>query len=379
MKIGIDARFYGPESKGLGIYTKKLIQQLENIDKENEYVIFLTKSNYNLYKPKNSNFKKVLTDYKWYSFKEQIFMPQKLKKERCDFVHFPHFNVPLFFSGKFVVTIHDLILLRFPTHEASTRSKLMYKFKFFVYKKVITHAIKKSNKIISVSEFTKKDILRRYWDLPDKKISVTYEAGHERRILETPERRQREILKENNIKSPYILYVGNAYPHKNLNLLVEAFQVWQKKYSQSQFMELVLVGRDDYFYKRLRKYINKRNIKGIKIINTVSNSFLQILYKNAHIFVFPSLYEGFGLPPLEACSYGTPVLSSREACMPEILGDAVKYTNVKDKEEFAKDLNKIISNIKLRKQLVTKGIQKSKKYSWKKTGIQTHEIYKNVL
>ncbi len=379
MKIGIDARFFGPESKGLGRYTKKLIEELEKIDEENEYIIFLTKDNYDLYIPKNSNFRKVLADYKWYSWKEQLFMPFKLKREKFDFVHFPHFNVPFLYRDKFVVTIHDLILLKFPTHENSTRSKFMYKIKFLMYKRVIHHALNKSLKIISVSEFTKKDILRHYWNISPKKISITHEAGHKAHLTTVPEKIQKEILRKSKINFPYMLYVGNAYPHKNLNKLVESFKIWQKKYSQSQDMELVLVGRDDYFYRKLRKFVNEKNIDNVKILHTVKDDFLQILYRNAHLFVFPSLYEGFGLPPLEACSYGTPVVSSKESCMPEILGDAVKYTDVKDENKFAKNLSEVVSDIELRKKLSERGLKKVREYSWKKTANETYEIYKNML
>lgn len=379
MRIGIDARFFGPESKGLGIYTKKLIEFLEKIDKENKYIIFLTKDNYNLYIPKNKNFRKIIANYKWYSWKEQLFMPFKIKKEKCDFVHFPHFNVPLLYRDKFIVTIHDLILLKFPTYENSTRSKFMYKIKFFMYKQVISNALNKSTKIISVSEFTKKDILRHYWNISPEKISITYEAGHESCITTVSEKKQKEVLRKNQINCPYMLYVGNAYPHKNLNKLVEAFQIWQKKYSQSQAMKLVLVGRNDYFYRKLRKFIYEKKIDNVKILHTVQDDFLKILYRKAHLFVFPSLYEGFGLPPLEACSYGTPVISSNESCMPEILGNAVKYTNVKDIDEFAKNLSIVVSDIELRKKLSERGPKKVREYSWKKTANETYKIYKNML
>jgi len=176
MLIGIDARFYGSIGKGLGRYTQKLVEYLEKVDEKNQYIVFLRKENFEEYQPKNKNFRKELADYRWYSFAEQIFFPFKLRKYKFDLVHFPHFNVPLLYRKKFVLTIHDLILIHFPTVRATTLSPIFYWMKFFAYKCVIKSAIKRSQKIFAVSKFTKKDILETYKKIPEEKICVTYEA-----------------------------------------------------------------------------------------------------------------------------------------------------------------------------------------------------------
>src|SRR3989339_1308260 len=222
MRIGIDARFYGPIGKGLGRYTQKLVENLEKIDSVNEYFIFLRKQNFEDYVPKNKNFQKILADYRWYTWQEQIFFPRLLKKYQLDLLHFPHFNVPLFYRGKSVVTIHDLILIHFPTVRNSTLSPFLYKLKFLAYKMVIKSAIRRSNRVIAVSKFTKKDILENYPEAPNEKVVVTYEACEDYCLL-SPEKDQ-EILLKYGIMKPYILYVGNAYPHKNLERLVLAFK-----------------------------------------------------------------------------------------------------------------------------------------------------------
>jgi len=176
MRIGIDARFYGPSGgKGIGRYTQQLITNLERIDHENEYFIFLRQENFDLYQPKNKKFHKILADYKWYSFKEQIYFPFKLYKLRLDLVHFLHFNVPLFYFKKFIVTIHDLIH-RKSSLESSTLSWLAFYFKKLAYSTVIKSAIKKSNKIITVSNFSKKEIIK-YYRVKSNKIFVTYESN----------------------------------------------------------------------------------------------------------------------------------------------------------------------------------------------------------
>ncbi|MCH7758779.1 glycosyltransferase [Patescibacteria group bacterium] len=175
MRIGIDARFYGPESKGIGRYSQKLITHLEKFDQENEYFIFLRQENFDLYHPSNQKFHKVLADYPWYSLKEQIFFPFKLAQLNLDLVHFLHFNVPLGYRGTFIVTIHDLIHGQL-SRKASTLSFLVFYFKKLVYFLVINRAIKKAQKVITVSLFSKKMIIKKYKINPEKVI-VIYEAA----------------------------------------------------------------------------------------------------------------------------------------------------------------------------------------------------------
>lgn len=175
MNIGIDARFFGPKDKGFGRYTEQLIRNLEKIDKKNQYFIFLRRDSWEEYRSKNKNFKKVLADYKWYGWKEQILLPLKLRKYNLDLVHFTHFNVPIFYRRKFIVTIHDLTLRYFPTYKRNIKNFLLYPFKKLAYRIVFKHAIKNSDKIIAISEHTKKDILKHYKINPNK-IKVIYEG-----------------------------------------------------------------------------------------------------------------------------------------------------------------------------------------------------------
>ena len=253
MRIGIDARFCGPVGKGLGRYTQKLVTHLEKIDQQNQYVVFLRRENWDVYQPTNQNFRKVLADYQWYSWPEQVQMPKLLRKQNLDLVHFPHFNVPLGYRGKFVSTIHDLILIQFPTKRATTLGPLLYKLKYFGYRRVINHAVKKSQSVITVSRYTKKQLVDFFGIKPDK-IHVTYEAssGVESGQLKMPES---DFLLDYGITKPFLLYVGNAYPHKNLEGLLQAFRKFADQNNQYQ---LVLVGKDDYFYGRLRQEAQRK-------------------------------------------------------------------------------------------------------------------------
>jgi glycosyltransferase involved in cell wall biosynthesis len=255
MRIGIDARFYGAIGKGLGRYTQKLIENLERIDGSNQYFIFLRKENFNDYVPRNKNFHKILADYRWYTFSEQLKMPRLLNKYELDLVHFPHFNVPLFYRRPFVITIHDLILLHFPTIRATTLQPAYYWMKYSAYKIVIRSAVKRARKVIAVSNFTKKDILKHY-QVPEDKIIVTYEACD---LAEIRGIGDDNILRKYGIIKPYVLYVGNAYPHKNLEALVLAF----RNFGESGQYQLVLVGKEDYFYQRLKNFTKDRKVANV--------------------------------------------------------------------------------------------------------------------
>ncbi len=377
LKIGIDARFYGPLGKGLGRYTQKLIKNLEEIDKVNQYVIFLRKENWNDYRPANSNFKKALADYRWYTLKEQIFMPLIIKKYQIDLMHFPHFNIPILFRKDFVVTIHDLILIKYPTKKATTLDPILYKIKYWGYKQVIKYAVKKAQKIITVSNYTKQELVD-YFKIKSDKVVVTYEAcdGVESGQLTIPDR---SFLKKFGITRPYILYVGNAYPHKNLEALLDVFKKYAEK-TKHEF-QLVLVGKRDYFYQKLIKYAD--NIGLIKSADVVFFGFasekqLADLYRSARLYVFPSLFEGFGLPPLEAMSYGLPVLSSSSSCLPEILGQASEYFNPKDKQDMLNKISLLMNSEELRADLVKSGYEKIKSYSWERCAQETLAVYKSI-
>jgi len=377
MRIGIDARFYGPIGKGLGRYTQKLIEHLEKIDAVNEYFIFLRKNNFDEYQPQNNRFKKVLADYRWYSFSEQIKFPSLLQKYNLDLMHFPHFNVPLLYRRDFIVTIHDLILIRFPTVRSSTLSPILYWFKFMAYKAVIKSAIFRSIAILAVSEFTKKDIRKIYPDVPGNKIKVTYEACDDFCMLSP--NKDEEILARYGIMKPYLIYVGNVYPHKNPERLVLAMKGIRK---QLPDLQLVFVGGEDYFYSRLKKFVADENppvggSDNVIFAGFVPDHDLDILFHNALAYVRPSLYEGFELPPLEAMAKGVPVLSSSHACALEILGDSAIYFNAEDVHDMIRAIKMIAGDDNLRKNLIERGYKQIEKYNWRKMARQTLDIYES--
>lgn len=380
MKIGIDARLYGPLDKGIGRYTQKIIQQIEHLDQENEYFIFLRRENFDLLscakasegRYVNPHFHKILADYPLYSFKEQILLPLKLKKYHLDLVHFPHYNVPILYRGKFVITIHDLIHLKF-NRQATTRFWPFYFLKYLFSRLITRLAIKRAIKILTVSEFVKNQIIS-YYKVNPNKITVIYEATNmAKKIL--PTNIQYPI---SGIQYPYLLYVGNAYPHKNLERLLQAFKLVTDKLPTTNY-KLILVGKIDYFYQRLKKMVQELKLdERVIFAGAISDQELTNLYQNALAYVFPSLMEGFGLPGLEAMSHNCPVLSSNAGSLPEIYGKAAFYFDPIDTNDIAEKIKKIITEPDLREKLKKLGLEQVKKFSWKSCAEKTLKIYKSI-
>ncbi len=375
-KIGIDARFYGPGGKGLGRYAQKLVEYLEKVDggnKKRQYVVFLRKNNFDLYQPKHNNFSKKLADFRWYSFGEQFLFPVFLYSQKLDLVHFCHFNVPLLYCKQFIVTIHDLILFHYPTVKNTTLNKYFYFFKLFAYQIAIRGAAKRAKKIIAVSKFTKDDIVANL-GVPEEQVEITYE-GCEQWCFHN-KNGDDEILKKYGIMKPYLLYVGNAYPHKNLERLIEVFSRIRNKNNN---LQLVLVGGKDFFYKRLEDFVKDGNFAEVIFPGYVPDIELDVLYKDAELYVFPSLYEGFGLPPLEALAKNTMVVSSNKTSMPEILGDVVSYFEPEDLDSMENAINKALENRKDEKHISKEIVNQLKKFSWERMSKETLQIYKKVL
>jgi glycosyltransferase involved in cell wall biosynthesis len=280
------------------------------------------------------------------------------------------------------VTIHDLILLRYPTILNTTRSAFFYFIKFLSYRFVIACAVWRAKHIITVSHFTKKDILKHYPGARGK-ISVTYEAADafcqmltwqeewklfERLKLLDEKQRSEPKKVTRAILKPYILYVGNAYPHKNL----EAFLPASVSFPDFTF---VLVGKEDYFYARLKKTAREQGIKNILFTDFVDDRELNTLYRFSVCYIFPSFYEGFGLPPLEAMARGLPVISSDQGALPEILGDAAQYFNPHIAGSLEKELAKIINAKTERAEFIRRGYIQAARYNWEAMARETLAIY----
>ncbi len=374
MKIGIDARLYGPKvgGGGLGRYVEQLVNELQRIDKKNRYVLFLKRDNLDTCKITNPNFEKVLADVHWYTMAEQIKMPKIIDGAVCDFVHYPHWNIPLRAKTPFMVTIHDLIMLDEPnSNKASQLDPIRFHLKYAGYKFVLKQAVNRSKHIIAVSNFTKGSILKNF-SVPTDKISVVHEG--------VTEPKNPEILKSRNLEiqrpfsAPYLLYVGNAYPHKNLEALLHAFSFFHRLHPE---VKLVLVGKKDVFWKWLEREFDEIDVPHESVIffGYASEQELDQLYAHAALYVFPSRHEGFGLPPLEAMARGVPVAASKATAIPEILGDAALYFHPDDIEAMVRTMEQGLTDSELRDKLKAKGADQVKKYSWQTMAKEILKLY----
>ncbi|MDP1709648.1 MAG: glycosyltransferase family 1 protein [Candidatus Komeilibacteria bacterium] len=384
MHIGIDARMYGPAHRGLGRYIQRLIEGLAQRDDNNRYTLFMTSQGLENFTPPSGKFKVVRADVPWYTLREQILMPWLVKKSNVEIMHWPHINVPYFCPVPFAVTVHDLIVWRFPDSRATSLPAWKYRLKLWAYKKVMCRAIKQARRVITISQFTKRDIMRQF-KTPEKKIIVAY-LGTDKMLFGTEKIPNSESFNEYlssrfNIKKSYLLYVGSAYPHKNLERLIRAYALTRSRYNRN--WQLVLVGRHDWFYNQLKEFIAKavpeeEIRKDILLPGQVSDKDLDGLYRGARIFVFPSLYEGFGLPPLEAASRGVVVAAAKSASLPEILADAAYYFDPENIENMAQAIDVLGSTRHLQDELVERGFARVKQFSWDKMTKETAAAYSLV-
>lgn len=345
-KILIDARFWGIKHTGIGRYVEELI---DNLPGDVELVVHPDQE----HEPKLAKFKKYLAHHYPYSFAAQFEMVGLLNNIQADLVHFPHFFVPVLWRGKYIVTIHDLIKHYSTDLSSTTRNPLIYFLKQFGYRLSIWNAINFSQKIIVPTNYWKNEIANRFGISPDK-IVVTYEAV-------SSKFQKGDSFKDN----PFLLYVGNLYPHKNVPLLIQA--------AEKMKIKLKIVCARSVFENRLPKS------EYVEYLGRVSDEDLASLYKNALGFVFPSKIEGFGLMGLEAMAAGCPVLAANASCLPEVYGYAALYFDPNNVDDLISKIKSIISDKNLRQRLIAKGKLQVKKYSWAKMARETWDIYQSVL
>jgi glycosyltransferase involved in cell wall biosynthesis len=373
MKILVDARLYGLEHAGLGRYTLNLIEELKKQGAEEQFVVLLRKKYFNKLKFPN-NWKKVLADFRHYSYTEQIMLPILLYQERADIVHFPHFNIPVLYFGKYIVTVHDLLMHKFVGGAVTTLPFPFYQIRRIGYNIAFYKAMKFSRKIIVPTNYVKNDVVKRYSMNPNK-VVVTYEGIWG---INSSQLANNNVLKKYSIDRHYFIYVGNAYPHKNLESAIDA--VTKLNEGSSDKVLLAIAGSRDVFKDRLKKYIEKRNAdKYVRLVGYVPDEDLGVLLKRSIAFIYPSLSEGFGLQGLESMAAGTLVISSDIPVFREIYRDNVVYFDPYDVDSIADAMKTVMSMpSKKREQMINTGKKFIKRYSWSKMTKQTLDVYNEV-
>ncbi len=373
MKIGIDARLYGPMHTGLGRYVESLLNEIFILDKKNTYVLFVSPENANTYQ-QSDRLKVVITDIKIYTFAEQLLLPILFLKENLDLLHVPYFNAPLLYPKKIAVTIHDLIKHFSKGQEATTHKWWMYTLRRIGYH-IETFIISwRASLIIVPTNFVKRqlmDVLK----IPERKIHLTYESVSDTfRVLNQTKKQQEETLKFYKLSSPFVIYTGNLYPHKNVDRLLDAIIAINTTHKRK--LNLAIVCARSVFWQRMEKKIKDKGASSyIKLLGYVDDEGLSKLYPLAKALVHPSKMEGFGLTGLEAMKLGLPVISSTSDPLPEVYEDSCLYFNPDSTTDLVSKINLLLDSPKLANSLSKKGYLQVKKYSWKRAAVQTLKLY----
>ena len=364
-KIGIDCRMV--KESGIGRYIFNVVANLSKIDTRNQYYLFCFNfEDIELDLP--SNFHLISAPIRWHSFLEQTSMLKIVNSYNLDLYHSPHPNMPFFYSKKFIITIHDLTMLKEMTGRASTYFFPIYYLKWLVFKIMLSRAVRNSEKIITVSEYVKKEIVSTF-NISENKVEVIYNGVPEK-IQKKETSEVESVLKKFEITKPYLFYVGNAYPHKNLERLILAFTLFNidSKY------ELVLGGKEDFFYKRLRK--DSKNLSRIKFLGELDDEEISGLYSGCQAFVYPSISEGFGIQIIEAIKCEARIICSNNTSFPEIAGDYAFYFNPFDVEDIKKCL---VENINAPyKEKLIESQDRLNKFSWKLSAQQHYDLFKKI-
>lgn len=362
--IVIDARLYGPKHTGLGRYTRNLLLHLKSIPQFSNYHFTLI-----VYPELLSEIKHDLgksytyktTTIRHYSLQEQIFLPFLLANLNPDLVHFTHFNKPIFYFGRSIVTIHDLIKHLSFGPATTTKNPFIYWPKYFGYL-VWSYITIKLNPIIVPSRFWQKYISNRFHINPNN-ITVTYEAA-DPVFLKTP------ITKNSKLKiQNFLVYNGNLYPHKNITVLLQALQ-------KLPDISLKIICARNVFFHRLVKQVSRLKLnQQVEFLGFVPDSKFLPIYQRSLALIHPSLLEGFGLTGLEAMALSCPVIASNSSCLPEIYADAALFFDPKSVDQLVSQIKVLRSSPILRRELIKRGLSLVKKYSWSTTASQTFAVY----
>jgi glycosyltransferase involved in cell wall biosynthesis len=353
--VAIDGRFL--DNPGLGRYVANLIAELPD---KIELSVVVSPDQQTLVSNYRPDATCVVVRAEPFSIREQFSIPLALRQAGVDVFHATQFTIPLLWSGPIVTTIHDCAYDRFPS-EFGERDRIAR----WYYRTMMRYAVTRSNHVIAVSESTRRD-LAEFYGLSDRKVSVIYEGID-------PSFADSEAPRE--IESEYVLYVGSERPRKNLERLLGAYDEFSRGLDEAP--RLVLVGEYESRFLDVEQRATELGIRdNIVVLGFVSDDRLKSLYANALALVFPSLYEGFGLPVLEAMAAGTPVVAADAASIPEVAGDAAEYVNPNSVESIATGLSSVLDDDHRRAELVEAGFERVKTFDWERTAAKTAKVYR---
>ena len=357
MKIAIDIQTTLGQPTGFGFYVSNLVRELNLIKSEFEFSLIRPVSEVDFSTPQR---------FIW----DQFILPRRAMRAKAALLHQPCFSASFIFRGPVVVTIHDIISILYPEN-------IPFASRMF-YSKWMPFSYRKAAQIITISESTKKDITR-VLEIPEKTITVIPLAVDERFKKAAPRNEVEEVIRKYGVRGNYILHLGTLEPRKNLGFLIEVFAslIRDKRHKD---LNLVIASKKGWYYEGLFEKVKALGLeKRIIFTGYVDDSDKPALYKGAKIFAFPSLYEGFGLPPLEAMASGVPVVSSNTSSLPEVVGEAGILLSPKDKRGWVKAISSLCLSNGLIQKMKGQSKKQADKFSWETVAQKTIEVYRRAL
>ena len=373
MRVAIDIRRAG--DFGIGTYIRNIINQLARTDSETEYLLIGEERHLQQLDPLPENFMLLDYGYEPGSFHTHMHLPFLLRKHDVDILHMPWFYAPAVVPTRLVLTVHDLTDVLAPPVGATP---LVQAGRLYFARRALARA----DRILAVSHSSKRE-LSRVFGVPEKKIEVVYNALDERFLREPMPNDADRVLERHAVTDPFVLYAGNIKPQKNLPRLIEAFAVAKadlRDHPEYAGLKLLLIGDSAEEHSDLRRAVLRSRVQGeVRFLGFVPHPVLRVFYSRAAAFLFPSLYEGFGLPPLEAMAHGTPVLTSNASSLPEVFADAALLVNPENVFEIARGIRQILTEDVTREALIRRGHDLVRKYSWERSAGQVRDVYRSVI
>lgn len=368
MRIVLDARKL--HDFGIGTYIRNLVTELGRLDHDGDYVLLTKPEDAATAAAAGPNFRAVVETSRPYSMAEQWRVPMAAARARADLLHEPHYVLPPLTRCRTVVTIHDCIHLRFPEYLPSRAA-------FAYAHAMIRLAARKADRVLTVSDASKRDILHYTGVAPEKVVVV--HNGLDARFATAPDADAMDRVRQRfQLDHPFVLYVGNIKPHKNLERLIAAFA--SMRADGPEGLKLVVIGDETSKHPGLRQAVHRHRLdKHVRFFGFQPAATLVTFYRLARAFVFPSLYEGFGLPPLEAMANETPVVTSNLSSLPEVAGDAALLVDPYDVASIAEGIRRAVTDEPLRQELIAKGRARAREFSWARAAADTLAVYREVL
>jgi glycosyltransferase involved in cell wall biosynthesis len=374
VRIAIDTRRIG--DFGVGTYIRNVVRTLARLDHTNQYILIGAPGPLREIGELPSNFLNVPYDLPETSLRNYFDFQHIVRQHRCDLVHVPHlFSVPQYIPCRYVVTVHDLLGHLYPPQHESSLTRALHLY-------FTRRVLRRAARIFAVSNSTKADLVELF-HIPGHKIEVVYNAIDERfRQGHTTEADRQLIAERYQVSYPFVLYAGNIKPHKNVVRIIEAFSALKaelQKEGEYTDLRLIIIGDELSKHPDLRRTVVRSGMSDqVRFLGFVSIDVLRIFYDTAKIFVFPSLYEGFGLPPLEAMAHGTPVVTSNTSSLPEVVGNGAVLVNPENVFEIMHALHRVLLDQDLRERLKRRGYEQVQRFSWETSVRRILEVYEQV-